>query len=90
LLAENNEANKKLCANRFQLWIYRVYPSFPEILKKFELKVKELGGSNLKFESGKFFKIIELFLGWKITKKIQIFAKKIGWNYISKLKKNLN
>jgi len=75
---------KKLCANRYQTWIYRIYPKHKLILNQFQEKVIELGGATIKCEGGKLFISLRKIFGWKIAKKIQLLFHAFGWLKISK------
>ncbi|ASB50960.1 glycosyltransferase family 2 protein [Alkalitalea saponilacus] len=80
LLVENNSKDiKKLCANRYQEWVFRMYPFYPELVKETEKRIKELGGSSLRMEGGKVFLFLSTIFGWKIAKHIQIFSYKSGY-----------
>ena len=65
LKTENTKETRLLCANRYQTWVYRIYPNFPNIVKKFENKVTELGGSSISIEGGRFLLLLTKLFGWK-------------------------
>jgi glycosyltransferase involved in cell wall biosynthesis len=66
-------------ANRLQRWVYRMYPDYPDLVIQTEDKIKQLGGSNVKIEAGRLFKMMEPFLGWKYTKMIQLWLYNVGY-----------
>ncbi len=76
---ENSFLAKKLCANRYQTWAYRIYPNHKNLVKEIELKIKELGGSDIKIEGGKLFLILQKLLGWKFAKKLQNIFRSIRY-----------
>jgi glycosyltransferase involved in cell wall biosynthesis len=88
LEAENSEQMRLLCANRYQEWAYRIYPQFPDILKKIEKEIKRLGGSTKKMDGGKAFKLITSIIGWKVTKRFQGLMYKAGYQPQSLNEKN--
>ena len=90
LQKENTELTRMLCANRYQTWVYRIYPQNTELLKKFESEVKELGGSNIKMDGGRFFILFRDLFGWKLAKKMQLLFYKLGWKVIAKIKFRLS
>ena len=90
LLKENSFITRSLCANRYQMWVYRIYPKYPQMISLFENKIKELGGSNIKIDGGKIFIFLKSILGWKLTKRIQLLSYKYGWKLIIRFKKILN
>lgn len=78
---ENSAHTRRLCANRYQDWIYRIFPKNPTFIKESEKRIKELGGSDRKLEGGRTFKLIMFFVGWKLAKRIQFIAN----NYLKNL-----
>ena len=74
---ENSELTRKLCANRYQDWLYRIFPEHPEYIKESEKRIRELGGSTSICEGGKVFIILKNIFGWKIAKRIQRFIYKL-------------
>jgi glycosyltransferase involved in cell wall biosynthesis len=80
LEVDNSDTMKKLCANRYQEWMYRIYPDYSPILKDIENKIILLGGSDRKMEGGKVFKLFSFFVGWKSTKRFRNRLIKIGYS----------
>lgn len=70
-LYPNDKEIELACANIYQAYIYECYPLLPELIKKAQLKIQELGGSNLYFEAGGLTKILKNFVGWRYAKKIK-------------------
>jgi Glycosyltransferases involved in cell wall biogenesis len=79
LRTENTREVRLLCANRYQEWAYRIYPLYPDLIRQIETRIDELGGSSKKMDGGKIFKLLELFCGWKIAKRIQLLFYKLGY-----------
>lgn len=79
LKVEGSEHMRLLCANRYQEWAYRIYPQYPDIIRKIEKQIKELGGSTKKMEGGKVFRLLSGFLGWKLAKRIQKIMYCLGY-----------
>ena len=79
LAAENSKEMKLICANRYQEWIFRMYPKYPELIKKMEEQIVAWGGSTRKMEGGKFFKFLDNMFGWRKAKKIKSFF--YSWGY---------
>ncbi|MCW3789198.1 glycosyltransferase family 2 protein [Plebeiibacterium sediminum] len=79
LSKENSEMTRLICANRYQDWLFRIYPSYPNLTRLIKLKIKELGGSNKRMEGGKVFNITSSFVGWKLAKRTQLFLYKVGY-----------
>ena len=75
LKADSSVGMRLLCANRFQDWVFQIYPDHGDITRLMEKKVKELGGSNIRPGGGKIFHLLKFFLGWKTVKRIQKFVR---------------
>ncbi|MBD3296370.1 MAG: glycosyltransferase, partial [Candidatus Omnitrophica bacterium] len=76
---EDSSRMRKLLADRFQGWVFKMYPENKDLSDKCEEAVKELGGSHKKAAGGVLFKILNSFLPWKLIRKMQVFAYKYGW-----------
>lgn len=76
---ENSERMRQLFADRFQGWIYKIYPQFKDVTIRMEGHVERLGGSSLKPEGGKLFKLLSAILPWKIVMHIQFVLHKSIW-----------
>src|SRR5690606_37560052 len=79
LQAENSWEMRRICANRYQLWLHRVYPTYPDLVEYLEKKIIDLGGSDRILDGGRISRLFTRVLGWKNTSKIKIFLKKIGY-----------
>lgn len=73
---ENTKYTKELCANRYQEWLFRIFPDYSALQIEIENKIKLLGGSNRKIEGSLLFKIVSQVLGWKKAKRIQMVLKR--------------
>jgi glycosyltransferase involved in cell wall biosynthesis len=76
LAKDNSKTMKTLCANRFQEWVYTIYPDHNEIVEKFEHQIKVWGGSSIEIEGGKILILLSKLFGWKIAKRIKLFLNK--------------
>lgn len=74
---ENNHRTRHACATAYQRFIYSVYPDVPELVQKAEVKVQQLGGSNLKPGGGIMFKSLSYLVGWKQAKSVQKLVYKL-------------
>ncbi|MDC1505569.1 glycosyltransferase [Winogradskyella sp.] len=79
LQMKSSEPMKTLCANRYQEWVYRMYPDHLDLVKYAQGKVKALGGSTKKMEGGTVFQSLRKIFGWKLAKRIQFIMYKIGY-----------
>jgi glycosyltransferase involved in cell wall biosynthesis len=85
---ENSSRIASLCANRYQRWLYVFYPEFPDLAMRAEVKVRELGGSNVSIEGGRILRFLSPLIGWKAVRQIQIQAYRSGWAPILRWKSN--
>jgi glycosyltransferase involved in cell wall biosynthesis len=65
---ENSARVKKIAADSFQRLTYKFYPLHPDYIKKAEIKIKDLGGSDIPFPAGGLTKLAASLFGWKLTK----------------------
>lgn len=79
LQRDNTPFMKQLCANRYQEWLYRMYPDAPVLQKEVEQKIKQLGGSNRRMDGGKVFQLLSSLVGWKAAKQLQRRLKQRGY-----------
>jgi len=68
---------RRICSNRYQEWIFRMYPNYPDVMQKFEEQVRLLGGSDIALEGGVALKTISSILGWKPAKRLKIYVDNI-------------
>lgn len=71
LSCEMSTITQLCCANLWQTFIYEFYYSQPDLAKQAELKVQNLGGSNLDFPCGGYTKMLSKVVGWKVAKWIR-------------------
>ena len=88
LSKDNTIIMKQLCSNRYQNWIYRIYPAFPSLSKKFNIEIEKLVKPNIKMQGGRFFIFLRELLGWRAAKMIQLKIYKMG--YLKFILKKLN
>ncbi|MFT3980971.1 MAG: glycosyltransferase family 2 protein [Ferruginibacter sp.] len=79
LAADGSDEMKKLCANRYQDWVYQVYPLYPDLVQKMETIIAGLGGSDLTPQGGRIFRLLMPVIGWKSVKRIQQLAYRNGY-----------
>ncbi|TZF86206.1 glycosyltransferase family 2 protein (plasmid) [Pedobacter sp. BS3] len=68
---ENSARTREICANLYQLWHYECYPQLPIESLELKLLADNIGGSNLKFVSAGYTRVLATLLGWKRTKYIK-------------------
>jgi glycosyltransferase involved in cell wall biosynthesis len=73
LLEKDSSAEmKRICSNRYQEWMYRMYPEHPELLRKYQQQVEALGGSDIKLEGGVILRTMSSVIGWKPAKRFKL------------------
>jgi len=85
---EDSNRMRLVFANRFQDWIYQMYPSYPALIELAEQHIIALGGSNLKPRGGLIFESLNKLLGWRFTYLVQKFVYKYGWSFVLKFKES--
>ena len=71
LAKEDSHRTRAACAAQFQRFIYSVFPDVPDLVRRAEERVRELGGSDLKPGGGQLFQLTSKTLGWKAARRIQ-------------------
>jgi GT2 family glycosyltransferase len=77
LKADGSDTMKRICANRYKMWVYGIYPDYPELEKKFQDESDKLGGGDITIDGGKIYKLLSSVIGWKPAKKVRLFLAKI-------------
>ena len=86
LNVENSERLRKLFADRFQSWIYQMYPRDKNIISKMRNHIQNLGGSQLKPQGGILFRTLNTIFPWTWVKQLQYIMYKTVWNPVLKHK----
>jgi glycosyltransferase involved in cell wall biosynthesis len=63
-------------ANLWQLFLYDIYPKYPELSKDAQKHISDLGGSSLNFPCGGMTRLLTSIIGWRLTKKFKYFITK--------------
>ena len=84
---EDSETVRRVCADRWQRWLYDFYPAYPDLAVKAEARINALGGSQLRLPGGRMMRVIEPILGWKGVRRLQALAYGYGWDTVLKYKK---
>lgn len=68
---------EKACANMWQQFIYENYPNNKDLIRKAEISIQALGGADFSYPSGGLSQKLMKIIGWKATKRLQLFQKSI-------------
>jgi hypothetical protein len=82
LLQRDSSANvRRICANRFQQWLFQFYPAFPDLAETASGRINELGGSDLQLQGGRILRMLLPVIGWKRVRQIQNWVYSRGWQH---------
>jgi glycosyltransferase involved in cell wall biosynthesis len=79
---EDSTRIRQICADRFQWWLFRFYPEYPELVTRAEQRIAELGGSGLEMQGGAILRGLLPFVGWKAVRRMQTVAYSLGWQAV--------
>jgi len=65
---EDSPRTRRVCANVFQRFIYEVYPAVPDLRKRAQQRVNQLGGATERPMGGPLFAVSSWLLGWQLAK----------------------
>jgi len=86
LQREDSARIRRLCADRFQQWVYRFFPQFPDLVQQAEDQIRQLGGSRLPMPGGRMQQLLLPLLGWRNVRRLQVLAEKLGWRRVQRWK----
>lgn len=84
LSIEYSERTLQCCANTWQVFVYSYFHLNTFIIKKAEIKIKQYGGSNIKFAAGGITKQLLKAFNWKFVVRLKRIL-----NFITNLKKQI-
>lgn len=71
LAREDSSHTRRAAADALQRDIYDAYPRCADLTRQLQLRVRELGGSKLRYEAGPRFHALASLLGWRIAKRLR-------------------
>jgi glycosyltransferase involved in cell wall biosynthesis len=77
LQLDNSRFMKELCANRYQEWLYRIYPYNSNLQQILQERINALGGSSKSMEGGLFLSFLSYIFGWRFAKKMKILFNRL-------------
>jgi glycosyltransferase involved in cell wall biosynthesis len=86
LAREDSPLMRRLCANRFQSWLFLFYPAYPELVRLTEAQISLLGGSSLELPGGKVSHLLKIFFTWKQIRWLQLVTRRLGWAWYLEFK----
>lgn len=88
LAREDSPRIRRICANRWQEWLYKFYPEFPDLAMRAEAEVKRLGGSDVAIGGGRLQKLLVPLVGWKGVRRLQCASRSLGWRKVLQWKEH--
>lgn len=86
LAREDSLRIRKICADRWQFWLFKFYPEFPDLANGAEQQIRALGGSSLQMGGGRLMRMLEPWIGWRGVRQVQSIVYRCGWHRILALK----
>lgn len=86
LAREDSERIRRIAADRFQMWLYRFFPDFPDLAAQAEIRIAELGGSDRRLQGGPLLRLLQPMIGWKGVRRLQSLAIRCGWGAVQRWK----
>lgn len=83
---ENSARIRRICADRWQGWLYQFFPEYPELARKAEREIAALGGSEVRMQGGRMLRLLLPVLGWKGVRRMQSLARRYGWSAVLRWK----
>jgi glycosyltransferase involved in cell wall biosynthesis len=68
---ENSPRTRRACVRQFQEFVYSTYPYCPELVRRAECKIAELGGGQFRPQGGPLFRLTSRFVGWRLARRLQ-------------------
>ena len=79
LAREDNARTRTLCADRYQEWLFIMYPTAPELEARLEDRIRHYGGSDRTMAGGSVFRFFCWLLGWRRTKRLKMSLERMGY-----------
>lgn len=86
LAREDSPRIRRICADRWQGWLFKFYPDHPELAAAARERVEELGGSSLRMAGGRVQKMLEPVIGWRGVRRVQSLVYRCGWEVVLRRK----
>lgn len=86
LKADSGSRVRRICANRWQMWLYEFYPEFADLAAEAEKQIQQLGGSDRPLEGGRLLRTLLPIVGWKGVRRLQTIVRQFGWSTLMRRK----
>lgn len=79
LARDNSPEAQRACADRFQRFVHAAYPSVSALRRKAEMRVGELGGSDVRPDAGPMLRPFARLFGWKAAARVRRLVYRLGY-----------
>jgi hypothetical protein len=86
LAREDSERIRRICADRWQEWLFKFYPDHPELAAGAERQVAALGGSTRRMPGGRLQRTLVPVIGWRGVRRLQSLVYRSGWGAVLRWK----
>lgn len=86
LAREDSTRIRRICADRWQNWMFQFYPDYPDLAAEAERRIGDLGGSGVRMGGGRVLRILEPLIGWKGVRLVQAWVYRTGWRRVLRWK----
>lgn len=83
---EDSGRIRRICANRWQGWLFRFYPRHQELARRAQAEVEALGGGSLRLPGGRVLRLLLPVVGWKAIRCAQELVYGCGWGAVLRWK----
>jgi len=70
----NTDKMKEAISANYQNFVHQIYPLFPKYIQKSEADASRLSKVRLRRSGSKLFKLLSIIIGWKLARRIELFA----------------
>lgn len=86
LAREDSPRIRRVCADRWQEWMFRFYPDEPYLAGAAQWQVEALGGSAVRMPGGRLQQLLLPLIGWRGVRQLQSWGYQCGWRAVLKWK----
>ena len=86
LAREDSPRIRRICADRWQEWLYKFYPDEPFLAGGAQWQVTALGGSTVRMPGGWVLRVLLPVIGWRGVRLMQSMIYRRGWGIVLKWK----
>jgi hypothetical protein len=77
---------RRACADLFQMLAFDAYIANPEVARRCEDRVRELGGSSVHMGGGRLFRSLRQTMGWKAAARVKHWCYRLGYDRVARVK----